>query len=110
MSVATQLKENARQESDAVPTECSLITKVGIGFSHTEKRHIAISKTLSPPVVSLAFELTAKRLSVARRCAHLLLYTTILRGVNTTGRILNLDFVEETKRCHSSRRTQDYGG
>jgi len=74
----------------------SVHLSLGIGFSHTEKRDIAISKTLSPPVVSLPFELTAKRVSVARRCAHLLLYTTILRGVNTTGRILGLDFVEET--------------
>ena len=74
----------------------SVHLSLGIGLSHTEERHIAINRNLSPPVVSLASELTAKRVTVARRCAHLLLYTTNLRGVNTTVRILGLGFVEET--------------
>lgn len=74
----------------------SVHLSLGIVFNHTEKRHFAISRTLAPPVVSLAFELTAKRVSVARRCAHLLLYAAILRRVNIAGRILGLGFVEET--------------
>lgn len=65
-----------------------------IGFSHTGKRHITNSRTLSPPVVSHAFELTAKRVSVARRYAHLLLHATTPRRVKITRKTLGLDFVE----------------
>jgi hypothetical protein len=46
MPVATQQEENARQESDVVPTECSLITRDRFQ-SHREKAYCQFQNSVA---------------------------------------------------------------